>query len=230
MRIHRKFKALTLCLGLAGSHVAYAQMTSTNCMAMGGGMVHCDSMGIGGGNQNDGGAALGEGIGALIAKGRENSIRKKVGQLLADGNCEGASRFAFEKGRIELGAEIAQTCRPTMPMGSAYSSVNVPVPAPPPAFDVGRVAHFAEALMLIEGGKTVSKVQTVGNQILLIGNFETADARVTDENRSNVHRELCAFGSAIPFLQSGGSIRMTYVGKEGQDRGAIMTTGRECGF
>jgi hypothetical protein len=44
---------------------------------------------------------------------QENALRKKIGKLLAAGDCRGAAQLAYEKGRIELGAEIAQTCRPT---------------------------------------------------------------------------------------------------------------------
>lgn len=86
--------------------------SSTNCMVMGGGLVHCDTMGMGTMRQPspDGGAALGRGIRALIERSKENSLRKKLGKMVADGDCQGAARLAYEKGRLEWGSAITQTC------------------------------------------------------------------------------------------------------------------------
>lgn len=43
---------------------------------------------------------------------QEASFRKKLGKMIAAGDCRGASQLAYQKGRLELGAEIAKTCTP----------------------------------------------------------------------------------------------------------------------
>lgn len=54
----------------------------------------------------------GDDLAALIKQRRENAFRKKVGKLLTAGDCRAASKLAYEKGRLELGQQIAQTCPP----------------------------------------------------------------------------------------------------------------------
>ena len=39
-------------------------------------------------------------------------FRMQVGKRLADGDCQGAARMAFENGALELGQSISATCRP----------------------------------------------------------------------------------------------------------------------
>lgn len=112
-------RACVLATGFAAlfwSSGASAQ-SSTNCIAMAAGMVHCDTMDMSPPRpvevyqpRNDGGASLGETIGGLIARSRESAVRKRVGGMLADGDCQGAARYAYQKGRLELGAAIARTC------------------------------------------------------------------------------------------------------------------------
>ncbi len=38
-------------------------------------------------------------------------FRMKVGKMLADGDCQGATRLAFENGQLELGQSITATCQ-----------------------------------------------------------------------------------------------------------------------
>ena len=101
-------------LGVSGAH---AQMSSSNCMAMGGGMVHCDTMNMGSNDTSatpgsNGGEALGRGLASFIIRTREDAFRKRVGKLMADGDCQGAARMALESGRLELGHSIMTTCPP----------------------------------------------------------------------------------------------------------------------
>jgi hypothetical protein len=121
---------------------AVAQSTS-NCINMGGGMVHCDSMGTNGSTSSTNCTAMGAGmsncttmpmgqpqsapptpdmsrpqtngstlsfIGDLVARSQERSFQKKLGQMLASGDCQGAASFAFAKGRYETSNEIRRSC------------------------------------------------------------------------------------------------------------------------
>lgn len=99
-------------LVMVAASQASAQTSSSNCMALGGGLVHCNTTTMGGGRgyNEDGGAALGRGIASLITRNRERSLRKRIGKLLADGDCQGAANYAYQKGRLELGAAIADAC------------------------------------------------------------------------------------------------------------------------
>jgi hypothetical protein len=118
----------TNCMRMAGGMVNCNTIGggSTTCMPMGTTMVSCNT--IGGGSQNnaaggsfdtpsgnydDGGSgeALGRGVADFINGFGERAFRRKVGAMLANGDCQGASRFAYEKGRIEVGNLIAQSCQ-----------------------------------------------------------------------------------------------------------------------
>jgi hypothetical protein len=215
-------------------------MSSTNCIAMGGGMVHCDTMDMGGSNQSDadGAYALGRGIGALIARGRENSFRKKVGEMLATGDCEGAARFALEKGRLELGGEIARACRPAPPMKSASIDNRAGTPNSrratpiPPAELEGRLRSAAAAVrtpVAIDDVTTVSKVEAIGSQLLLTANV-SGPMSFTEQQRLKVINDICAFEGTQPLMQAGASIRIVYLGKNGGQLGSAMATRQQCGF
>ena len=90
-----------------------ADGSSTNCMAMGPDMAHCDT--IGGQSQpqrSQASASGGNGENWLddLMPWRESNFRKKIGKMIAAGDCQGAAKLAYEKGRLELGAQIARTC------------------------------------------------------------------------------------------------------------------------
>lgn len=224
----------------SGVDQASAQMSSTDCMAMGGGMVHCNTMDMGGANgSGDGGYALGQGIGALIAKGRENSFRKKVGQMLASGDCEGAARFALEKGRLELGTDLAKSCRPAPPMASAYMNKR---PSVPSNGQMANIAHSelegllrtaaaaARTPVAIDDMTTVSKVEAIGSQLLLTANVSREGMNFTDEKRINIVNSICALEGSQTLMQAGATIRIVYFEKSGRQVGSAMATRQQCGF
>jgi hypothetical protein len=112
LQIGRAGLATGLLFALEGGVLAQ----STMCMRMGPDMISCHGNGETGprhdtGQSDEGNAILGRAIGNLIAGNPEKRFRKKLGRLLADGDCRGAARLAFEDGRIELGAQISQTCQ-----------------------------------------------------------------------------------------------------------------------
>jgi hypothetical protein len=51
----------------------------------------------------------------LFTGKRERLFRKKIGEMLANGDCQAAARYAFKDGRLELGAAIAQSCQSMPP-------------------------------------------------------------------------------------------------------------------
>ena len=127
---------LAIALGACGAH---AQMSTSNCIAIGPNLVHCDTMDMGPtANASpqagpNGGEELGRGLGILITRTRENNFRKRVGKLLADGDCQSAARMAFESGRLELGQSIMAACHPdSAPAASEVAQVPA-LPSNPPS-------------------------------------------------------------------------------------------------
>ena len=116
-----------------GANGAHAQMSISNCIALGGGMVHCDTMEMGPPSyappqaSSDGGEELGRGLAQFIVRTREDAFRKRVGKLLADGDCQGAAHMALESGRLELGQSIMAGCGTnSAPAAPTPTSTNIP--------------------------------------------------------------------------------------------------------
>lgn len=107
--------SLAVLLPVAGVALApveaKAQSSSTNCISLGGGMVHCDTTQTGRQSQ-DGGATLGRGIADLINRGRDRSFRRRLGQMIANGDCRGAARYALERGELDAAERVSELCRP----------------------------------------------------------------------------------------------------------------------
>jgi len=220
-------------LALFATHIsASAQMTSTNCMVTGN-MVNCTSIGDGGSGYqyDDGGEALGEGIGKLIASIGEKNFRKKIGKMLADGDCQSASRYAYEKGRLELGSSIAQACRPaTPPVASTISSAQVAISPADLESALIRVAHNAKTPMEIFEQTTVSKVQAVGSQLVMTALVDRKGATITENGRNRILRDICE--SSAPLLQAGASVRIDFFERSAAKPRAfdtVIATRQECG-
>lgn len=217
---------------LSTQNSAHAQMTSTNCMVSGN-MVNCTS--IGGGNSDyqydDGGRALGEGIGTLIASISEKNFRKKIGKMLADGDCQSASRYAYEKGRLELGSSIAQACRPASPPAATAVSNNTVVISPADLEgELTRVAQNAKTPMEIFEQTTVSKVEAVGSQLILTALVDRKGASITETGRQRIIRDICQ--SSGPLLQAGATVRIDFFERsaaKGRAIDTVVATRRECG-
>lgn len=97
------------CYGADGS--------STNCMAMGPTMASCNTVGgqahpdTSQTNASTNGGSGGGFLDYILGSGfQEASFRKKLGKMIAAGDCRGAAKLAYQKGRLELGTQIAQTC------------------------------------------------------------------------------------------------------------------------
>lgn len=90
------------CYGTDGS--------STNCMAMGPTMASCNT--IGSANASANASSDGDPFDFIHAL-QARALRKKIGKMIAAGDCQGAARLAYEKGQIELGAAIPHICQPS---------------------------------------------------------------------------------------------------------------------
>ena len=96
-------------------------MSSTDCMSMGGNMATCNTMDTSQPERSSptpdmsrpqtGGTTLNF-IGDLVARSQERSFQKKVGQMLANGDCQGAANLAFAKGRFDMSNQIRRSCQP----------------------------------------------------------------------------------------------------------------------
>lgn len=224
---------LLVAFGLfAGQGDANAQMTSTNCMVTGN-MVNCTSIGDGnsGYQHDDGAEVLGEGIGSLIASISEKNFRKKVGRMLADGDCQSASRYAYEKGRLELGSSIAQSCRPAAPPAETRGNKGSVVINPAELEStLLHVAQNAKTPMEIFEQTTVSTVRAVGSQLVMTALVDRKGATITESGRKRIVRDIC--DASAPLLQAGASVRIDFFergAKKSQAFDTVITTRRECG-
>lgn len=104
--------AQTNCMSMGPNMVQCygADGSSTNCMAMGPNMSHCDT--VGGQSRPRAQEASGDDDSLLdeLMPWRVANFRKKLGKMIAAGDCQGAAKLAYEKGKLELGAQISRTC------------------------------------------------------------------------------------------------------------------------
>jgi len=216
-------------LAAIGAPPASSQMSTSTCMDMGSGMTHCDTMQLNPAPSagGDGGAVLGQAIGNLIAGNRERSFRKRVGRMLADGNCQGAARYALEQGRLELGNEIARSCRPA---AGAVQSVERGVGTESLADALQRVAANARTPMVLDNITSVARIEAVGEQLLLTAQVNAEHVTLSDDDRARIVNQLCAYEGSSPLLAAGASIRIVYFDRTGQQIGAAMATRSSCGL
>lgn len=122
------FFALAVCFAMMLT-TSKAEAQTANCTSMGAGMVHCDTIGSGGMASTDcmamgpdmatcnsigGGSGSGGRAASPVAVYRAifgDKTRKTVGRMLADGDCQGAFKYAFEKGRQELIDVVVWVCQ-----------------------------------------------------------------------------------------------------------------------
>lgn len=214
-----------ILLGTAASATGASAQTTT-CMAMGPDMMTCDTTGPSSGG--DGGASLGAGIGALIAKGREKSFNKKVGAMLANGDCEGAARFALEKGRLELGRELLAECRAkTAPQLAAAAMPNVT--SGNLAGYIQQVARSAKTPFTADDGATVTDMRGIGAQLLITTVLKAGQITIAPSELAQIKNDTCATQVTQAIVQAGGSVRVVLNDQTGKQVGAILTTARDCG-
>ena len=285
------FRAAVALATLACASEAIAQ--TSNCITMGGGMVHCHTMGRNGsmsstdcmsmgGNMatcytmdmsqpqrsnptpdmshpQTGGTTL-EFIGDLIARSQERSFQKKVGQMLASGDCQDAANLALARGRFDMSNEIRRSCQPkaaeaapetittqqfmaVMPSPAAPlsdpSKPSTTEPAPEGASQSDQLTSRlrlaaakanAATPMALDEITTVSKVEAIGSQILLTASVNAIGMTISEPFRVRVQNDLCADQSSPALLTAGASIRIKYFERSGKEIGSVMVTRAECGL
>jgi len=238
-------QAYRMALALAGLSVCGSAIAqSTNCMSMGGGMVHCDTMPDMSHPQTGGSNTIGV-IADAIARSNERSFQKKVGALLAAGDCAGAAKLAFTKGRIELGNQINAACQqhqgataPQLATADPSGATTGNLPASPltatiPELESRLQLAAAKANAAtptpLDNMTTATKVEAIGTQILISAKVNASGMVLTDPIRSSVTNQICANMASPDLLKAGASIRIKYADRDGRDIGSVMVTRTECG-
>jgi hypothetical protein len=215
-------------------------MSSSNCMNVGGGMTSCQTMDMSQPQRSSptpdmsqpraGGTSTLGLIAGAIARSNERSFQKKIGHLISQGDCNGAAKLAYSKGRIELGNQVRARCD-----RSEGAIVSAPTSSTSPSDLVARLHLFAARANSavpapLDDITTATKIEAVGTQILINARVNSAEATLTDSIRSNVKDQICANPSSPELLKAGASIRIKYADSVGQDLGSVMVTRAECGL
>ncbi|MCE7795575.1 hypothetical protein LWE61_03280 [Sphingobium sufflavum] len=218
-------------------------MSSSNCMNVGGGMAKCNTMDMSQPQranpmpdmsrpQTNGTTT--SFIGGLIGQSRERSFQKKVGQMLAAGDCIEASTFAHAHGHEAQSDQILRSCRFNQPAAANTEAaprqgVAQPIPLTERLRLAAVTANAATPIALDEI-TTVSKVEAIGSQILLTATVNATGTTISEPFRSKVQNRLCADQSAPALLTAGASIRIKYFEPNGKEIGSVMVTRNECGL
>lgn len=238
-------QAYRMALALAAlSFCDSAIAQTTNCMNMGGGMVHCDTT-PDMSQPRTGGSNTVAVIADAIARSNERSFQKKVGALLAKGDCVGAAKLAFTKGRLELGNQISAACTKnhggsTLEPATTSATIatgNGPTPSALTAtnpdlenrLQLAAAKANAATPTALDNITTATKVEAIGTQILISAKVNATGATLTDPIRSSVTNQICANMASPDLLKAGASIRIKYSDRDGRDIGSVMVTRTECG-
>jgi hypothetical protein len=173
---------------------------------------------------DDAGTVLGQGVGSFIAGIRERSFRAKVGKMLAAGDCDGAARFALEKGRLELGSELRRTClaasRPPAPPVAVASTSTL-------AQLLKQVADRAVTPTNYDGNTRVTRVAAEGDQLIVSARLKDTSL-ATSQWRWGVVRELCDPKGFGQLIQQGAVIRADFQDNLGNGFGSLTVDRTSC--
>lgn len=196
--------------------------TVTNCMAMGSDMAHCTTTGGASPStaaQGDGGAVLGQSVVGFVRSIQERSFKKKIGTMLANGDCIGAAKFALEKGRLELGVAIQQACQRNtdQPVAGVLSVED----------SVAKLAEVAKRGE-IEPGLRLKDATANGSQLILSLVAEGAATDI-DGQRARWVAESCSNDDFRKLYEGGATLRANYHTKDGAPLGTFLLTAGDCG-
>jgi len=161
-------------------------------------------------------AVLGATVVDLISAINQRKFEKKVGEMLATGDCTGAARYAFEKGRLEIGQAIADRCagksaRPRTPM-----SQNLPYEELVPL--VKRAAEIYQPGFEIGEGLIASSFRADGGTLNVTTNADPAS------NPQNIKRIVCQNGGMQAVFGHGWTIAVPLGAQE------VRVTQQDCGY
>ena len=214
----RKAFILAAALGFSGQSLAQ----TTTCMNLGGGLVACDtpsprgnvhtqcishgtivSCNSTGGSQGFEDDGSGDGSVVSFIQGiNERKIRKRVGEFLAAGDCQGAARYAFEKGRIEFGQAILDRCQPVSATPRHTPPTNLPYNELVPM--IARAAETYAPGFRIGGDLVVNSFRADGGTLRLSTNLDPAS------NPTTVVRMVCENPGLHSVLAHGGSVSIDF--------------------
>lgn len=212
-------KIYLMAAALTMSGQAFAQ--STTCMNLGGGLITCDTVQPGGnvrtdcmqhgaitscnstgaGNQ---GAAAGGSVISFIEGINERKFNKRVGEILAAGDCIGAANYAFEKGRLEVGQAIAARCRPNKAVTQSSRPTNLSYSELVPM--IARAASSYPPGFVIGESLVVNSFRADGGTLRLSTNLDPAS------NRAAAIQLVCQNPGMQAVLVHGGSISIDLKG------------------
>lgn len=213
----KKIYVFAAALGISSQ--AFAQ--STTCMNLGGGLITCDTAqpqgnvrtecmqhgtitscnSTGGSNQ---GTAAGGSVLSFIEGINERKFNKRVGEMLAAGDCIGAANYAFAKGRLEVGQAIADRCRPAPSAQQSSRPTNLPYSELAPM--IARAASAYPPGFVIGDSLVVNSFRADGGTLRLSTNLDPAS------NRSAVIGLVCRNPGMQAVLVHGGSISIDLKG------------------
>jgi hypothetical protein len=205
-------------------------MNSSNCMNMGGGMATCNTMNMSQpqrtyptpdmSHPQSGGSGTLSMIADAIARSNERSFQKKVGALLATGDCTGAAKLAFAKGRLELGNKISAAC--TAPPAPAELESTL-------QRWVGEANSELVMPQIIDATTTATKLEALGTQIIFSYTISDGETTFPDQRRTKAQNTICA---KFPpeLLKAGLTVRIKYFDPSEREVGSVMITRSECGL
>jgi hypothetical protein len=100
------------------------QMSTTNCIPDYTGGANCTTMTMPPlpQPQTSERPSAGSGIISFIEELNDRALRKKIGKKIAAGDCDGAAKLAYEKGWLEVGMNIEQTCASSAATENPYEA------------------------------------------------------------------------------------------------------------
>lgn len=171
----------------------------TNCVQTGSNMAQCTEVlspnAAPQATYPDGGAALGQGLADFVRGIGERKFRKKIGEMLAKGECKEAADYALTKGKIELGLQLQEYC-------AARAAPTVQLTADQMASNMARQAKVG---LEIYDGWVVNEVSSVGAVLLITISQNKRGAPISEEQFAQLQEQSC-IADLEPFFRQGGVI------------------------
>ena len=198
----------------------------TNCNATGPNMATCTTMGgttAEPAGSSEGGYAFGQAISTILQKRAEASFRKKIGAFLAAGDCEGAAKFALEKGRLDVGPAIAQAC-------AAYRTNPTPVSASRPLAErLSLIASNAKLPAAIDQNTTLRALNAQATTLLVSASVKDP-MQFTSAQKESYARGACSADWFGPLIADGATVKAEFRDSVGRDLGGFTLTSKDCGL
>jgi hypothetical protein len=202
-------------------HCNSSDGSSTDCMRIGSDMATCNTIGGATNAQSyDSGAILGQGLGSLIASMQEKSFRKKVGKMMAEGDCEGAANYALTKGRLEIGTSIKAYC--AQQLGGAAQ--NLPVEA-----RIAQIASQAQTGVEAAPNLWITNVEARGRQLVLSAENRVEKPSFTLSDKEKLIEEFCV-PQFEQIFREGGSVRADFYTAGGIRYASAGVDAEACGL